>query len=158
MTNNRSSQDEEIIRRLESLKNDGREYPPDLLEKRRNSYNKATRGLIVGVPAGGILKGLLHSLPHTGEAILKTVLISALVVEAGVSAYVFRNEIRDWLVGTEAPTVVVSPYVIQPTITSTATFTPTSTPTETATLLEPTKKPHPTDQGLHLGQTKTPEP
>lgn len=152
MTSKLSPQDEEILRRLLNLKNTGANYPADLLEKRRNAYQRAAMGLVLGVPALGIGKGLLRFLPRTGPAIFKSVLIGALAIEAGVGAYVFHDQIIDWFVGTETPVVTVLPSIPQPTMTGTATFTPT--PTETITLVDMLR---PTDQGYHYGQTKTPK-
>ena len=159
MTDKRSLPNEEIIQRLESLKQVGAEYPGDLLKKRRTSFRNAAMGLVVAVPVIGIGKGLLHLLPHTTEAALKVILVSVLMVEAGLGAYVFRDQILNWLaVETVTPTYTLPSRTPQPNLTSsgTPTFSPTATVTATIFFVDPTKKPHPTDLGYHYGQTRTP--
>ena len=156
MTDNFSSQEQEIIKRLSNLKNAGPGYPADLLEKQRASYRKASLGLVGAVPAGGIFKGLVHLIPHMTKTTLEWILISTLVAEVGACTYIFRDQIRDILVPrAETPVAAYDSRTPRPTLTNTATPTPTATATRTSTA---TPKPASTDQGHHYGQTQTPKP
>lgn len=152
-----SPQDEEIIRQLKGLDRSAPVYPANTFEKRRASFREAANGLILGVPSVGFLKGRFNFLSHLSARTLEAVLIGTLVVEAGISAYVFRDPIRDWFMAESS-----TPVILQSTGTPrpTQTETPTPTPTMTGTLAFPTAtlKAPSTDQGLHLGQTKTPKP
>lgn len=155
MTNKVPLQDEELIRRLGKLKDAGAGYPADLLEKRRAFFRNAVMGLTLPIPAAGIIKGLVHFLTHITWGTMKGILIGAIVVELGLSAYLFRDEIKDWLTSeTATPAVTFPSRTPRPTLTSTATPTPTLTASTTMT----TPKPHPTDPGHHYGQTQTPKP
>lgn len=157
MKDNFSPQDEEIIRQLKNLDRAAPEYPANTLQKRRDSFRKAADGLIMGIPAAGLLKGRFGSLGHLTARTLEIILIGTLLVEAGVGAYLFRDQIREWFMAeTSKPVVLQSTWTPRPTRTE----TPSPTPTMTATLTFPTAnlKTPPPDQGLHLGQTKTPKP
>jgi len=173
MTERLSPRDKDIIRRLRSLKNAGSDYPADVLKKRRASFQNAVLGLTLPIPAAGFVKRLMRYLLHTTNAALEVILVSALVIAAGLGVYLYRDQIRDqiqnWLASEMGrPTVTLSFPTPQPTMTSTATLTTTptatatltTTPTATGTIytVEPTQKPRPTDQGHHYGQTKTPGP
>ena len=183
MTDKLSPRDEDIIRRLRSFKNAGSDYPADLLGKRRASFRNAAMGLTLPLPAAGFVKRLMRYLLHTTNAALKVILVSALVVMAGLGVYLYRDQIRDqimnWLASdTVTPTVTLSSHAPLSTLSGTATptpiptaaatpttahmatTTPTPTPTATGTIftVEPTQTPRPTDPGHHYGQTKTPKP
>jgi hypothetical protein len=179
VTDKLSPQDEDIIRRLRSFENAGSDYPADVLEKRRASFHNAARGLVVAVPAAGFVKGLMHYLLHTTEAALKVILVCELLAATGLGAYLYRDQIKNWLAfETGRPTVTLSSRTPLPTMTSAATLTttptapatptpiptapatPTPTRTATATIFsaEPTQTPRPTNPGNHYGQTQTPRP
>lgn len=155
MTDEFKPQDEEIIQHLKALSQTSAEYPANSLKKRRKSFRKEARGLLIAVPLAGFLKSPLSFLTQVPAKTLEFVLVGVLLAEVGLSAYVFRDQIRDWL-STETST----PVILQSTWTPQPTQTETPTPTQTATLPVPTstQKTPPTNQGFHFGQTKTPKP
>lgn len=159
MTDQHSPQDYEIIEHLRRLKASGADYPVEPLNKRRASFLKKVNGFALFAPFAGLSKGRFHFLSHlTGKGV-EAVLVSLLAVGAGLGVYLSRDQIKDWLTPQTSPPAVT---LSTSTPTLTLTLTPTLTPTPTETLLPEgptsTKKPIPTDQGYHYGQTKTPKP
>jgi hypothetical protein len=163
VTDKFSQQDEEIIRQLRELNRLTADYPADSFKKRRASFVNPSNGLILGIPVVGFLKSRFSFLAHVPAKSLEIMLVSVLVAEVGLSTYLFRNQIKDWLTADNTPQIVtLSAPLVQPSLTSSLTSSPTATltPTATASPALPTNTPNPppTDQGLHLGQTKTPKP
>jgi len=151
--------DEKIIEHLRTLKHAGKNYPVDIFKKRRASFRKETSGLILAGPGAGLLKGRFHFLAQIPAKSLEIILVSVLVAEVGLSAYLNRDQIKNWFgVETSTPTVIHSIYTHQPTLTGTPTATLTPTETRTKLFATPTRKTSPTNPGWHYGQTKTPKP
>jgi hypothetical protein len=159
VTDKISRQDEEIIKQLRDLNSSTADYPADSLKKRRASFLKTPNGLILGIPVVGFLKGRFNFLGHLPAKTLEAFLIGTLLITTVSSAYLLRDQIKDWLTSDNATqTVTLSAPLTQPSLTSSPTATLTPTATATLILSAPTKKTPPTDQGLHIGQTKTPKP
>lgn len=159
MTDKFSQQDEEIIRQLRELNRLTADYPADSFKKRRASFVNPSNGLILGIPVVGFLKSRFSFLAHVPAKSLEIMLVSVLVAEIGLSTYLFRDQIKDWLTADNATqNVTLSAPFVQPSLTASPTATLTPTATATLFLPAPTIKTPPTDQGLHLGQTKTPKP
>lgn len=99
--------EQEVIRLLTSLKNAENGYPSDLLKSRREmfieqsalvaaSMNSALDVNNNGTSAGGSsssASAASSSAPASIGTILQTVLIVAIVVEAGVATYLYRDKI-----------------------------------------------------------------
>jgi hypothetical protein len=159
VTDKFSQQDEEIIRQLRELNRLTADYPADSFKKRRASFVNPSNGLILGIPVVGFLKSRFSFLANVPAKSLEIMLVSVLVAEVGLSTYLFRDQIKDWLTADNATqTVTLSVPFVQPSLTSSPTATLTPTATATLFLPAPTIKTPSTDQGLHLGQTKTPKP
>lgn len=158
-------------------------YPAKLLEKRRAAF----LGLVAGVTAGslaheGIFRGLKHIKLPAKDAFIQLVLGTALITELAVSAYVFRDTIRDFFkkdtptpamiipanIDTVTPAFVDSPEAPTETLVPTATYIITTAPQTTpepdpvsTQLSTPVPTDNPTDvpdgtPGKHLGQTPKP--
>jgi len=151
-------------------------YPAELLEKRR----KAFLGLVAGLTAGtlvhqGIAKGFKNIKLPAKDALIQLILGTTLIAEIAISAYVFRDKIRDFLKkDTPTPAIVipanVTPVFVDspeaptetpiPTATNIITTVPQNTPEPGPVSTEPLL-PSPTDipdgtPGKHLGQTPGP--
>jgi hypothetical protein len=159
VTDEFSPQDKEIIQHLKALDNSSAGYPAQSLKNRRDAFREEASALIIGLPAAGFLKSRLGFLSNIPAKTLEYILIGVLVAQAGLGAYIFRDEIREWFTAeTSTPVTLQSTWTPRPTLTETPTATETATSTATITLPTATLKTPPTDQGLHLGQTKTPKP
>jgi hypothetical protein len=159
VTDLHSPQDYEIVERLRRLKTSRADYPVEPLKKRRASFMKKVNGFALFAPFASLSKGRFQFLSHLSAKGAEVVLVSLLAVGAGMGVYLSRDQIKDWLTPqTSTPAITLS--TSRPTLTPT--LTPTFAPTPTETLLPEsptsTKKPIPTDQGYHYGQTKTPKP
>jgi hypothetical protein len=148
--------DNEVVHLLKKLKDSNGAYPPDMLALRRQGYMRqvsevgAAAGLAMGLKnmaKGG--KGAAGLSSATGT-VVEALLIIALVAEAGVASYFYRDKIAEYFrSATNSPRVeevVGPPIVTSPlaemqltpspvvtTVTSTRTLTP-STPSGTPSL------------------------
>lgn len=175
--------DQDIIKLLSNLNKSGVPYPPDLLAARRVTFMKQAAQLAnVLKPATQSPKGRgPKSLPPSTGALLETVLIVAIVAEAGTAAYVYRARLTDLIksfsqsphvADTTVPHPSIATHTIQPVIIFGESLTPIiNTPTpftlETPQLsddnngnnqADATPIPDKGNNGLHLGQTKVPDP
>ena len=103
--------DSEIVKLLSKLKGTGSSYPVALLASRRQRFLRQVATLGFGTVAAVALKETAKaaggaSIPSGASIILETVLIVAIVAEAGYVAIVHRERILDWFqVKSAQPTV-----------------------------------------------------
>ena len=185
-------EDQKIIELLTKLKNGDGNYPKKLLASRRHIYLNQIASIGAGVGIGAGLKtatktsktGAVSHLPAiSASSLIESVLIVAIVIQASIVAYNYRNNIAEFFRSLSSVPIDVSIPVTEPslsgvmTITPTVTGIPTGTPSITATP-EPTdttgvdkdnstvqdatvtETPKPKDNnGNHFGQTpKPPKP
>lgn len=194
--------DKDVLQLFASLKNAESNYPQGMIESRRNTFAKQAAAMAILAKASG--SGGVASTTATGQAastasssaagiggasmgtILETALIVAIVVEAGVAAYAYREKITQFIKSTFGPKIeqtanppnnsssdliTIEETQETPEITPTGTMTETPVPPE---LVNPGSEnnngnnnngdaqvastPATTDDnnGLHLGQTKQP--
>jgi hypothetical protein len=143
--------DQDIIRLLTRLKDVHVEYPENMLVARRQSYLKQMAEMEFGMGGGrGIRSTRLPSQSSTISALLETALIVAIVAEASIMTYFYREKLVDFFQGLTAasrteevtpPSVIpisskIQEISLSPAISSTAvpasptgtTETPTSAP------------------------------
>jgi hypothetical protein len=184
-------QDQEIIRLLTKLKDVDEQYPESLLVARRRSYLKRMTEISLGISGDTNVRNPVKSpraaslSPHT-STFLETVLIVAIVAEAGLAAYFYRDQLSDFFqtLGTSSNVEEVPPPArdpvppeaqeVSPATRSTAipedtlgiTVTPTGTPVpgrqDQTPAIDPlsTTPVSPEDKGNngnHYGQTPKPE-
>ena len=145
-------EDKQVIELISKLKNSNGTYPKDMLYSRREQFMRqvANAGLGMGIGAG-----IKHAAEHSQTAatvtttitgkIIETVLIAAIVIEAGATSYVYRHKIADFFKSfreTPSPTAsetihqaVGNPSTSLPDILPTLTPPPTSSIPSTATLI-----------------------
>jgi len=195
--------DKDVLQLLTSIRNSENNYPQDMIESRRDMFTKQAAAMAVLMKAG--INGA--NTTGTGQAastasttssgatvgiggmsmgtLLETLLVIAIVAEAGVATYVYREKIAEFFNSTFGPKVEQvsnpindSPDTIASNETSTA-ETSTGTVTVTETPLHPgytppaqandnngsgdagnaqiTSTPDANNgNGLHLGQTQQP--
>ncbi|HSB02208.1 MAG TPA: hypothetical protein VLE49_16280 [Anaerolineales bacterium] len=177
-------QDQDIIRLLTKLKDVQGEYPEKMLLARRQSYLKRIMELEVGMSGGKAIRNASQNTKPV-STLLETALIVAIVAEASVMAYFYRDKLADFVqtITTGARTEQGTPRVIptalegqgitpSPAITSTAataslaviTDTPINTPipgiagdnNNTTPGVSSTPVPN-GNNGNHYGQTPKPE-
>jgi len=196
--------DKDVLQLLANLKNTQSAYPEDMIKSRRDDFTKQAAALAVLMKAGGstaTATGSGQAVSTTAATsssaasgiggaslgtILETALVVAIVAEAGIATYVYREKIAEFINSTFGPKVEQvanppdnSPEAI-PSIES-VTGIPTESPTATVTEsplppsftpsvkaensnnnggggdIQVTSTPDPNqDNGLHLGQTKQP--
>jgi len=140
-----NSKDDEIIKLLTKLKNANEGYPLDMMETRRQGYLKhmAEMGLKVGRGADiqqTVRNGTAASVPLATSRLLEAALVVAIVAEASVVAYLYRDKLADVFqsVSTtpQVQEVTAAPEIISvvPSLESTGVPTWTATPTITSTL------------------------
>ncbi len=153
--------EQEVIRLLTSLKNAENEYPPDLLKSRREmfiqqsalaaaSMNTALDVNNNGANAGGSSSSApaaSSSAPASIGTILQTVLIVAIVVEAGVATYLYRDKIAGFF------SSVFSPRVEQIGIPPDQSSSPDNLPSTADAALTETPVPTMTDPSASTGET-----
>jgi F0F1-type ATP synthase membrane subunit c/vacuolar-type H+-ATPase subunit K len=183
-----------VIDLLGKIKNSHGEYPNSLMIPRREKYLKQVAGIGLGIGLGAGIKAttktprggssILHLPAFTASSLFETILVIAIIVEAGIVAYNFRDNIFEFLVSlsstprveevtltssvespqpetgiSDSPTPVETPTASS-TVTSTDTSTTgSSTDGETKDNNNVTATPDPNDdEGKHLGQTPKPPP
>jgi len=116
MTDKFSPSDEEIIQNLRSLKDSGQVYPEHSLQKRRALFQQTATTLVLTGPALGFPKDPFHYFSHLPARVVEMIMISVLVVEAGLGVYLFRDQIKGWLFpGSDTPTVLLSTRTVDGT-------------------------------------------
>ena len=195
---NKPFNDQDVLNLLTNLKSAESSYPSEMIESRRDVYMKQAAAMAVlagaggnGASAAGNAQMSAASSASTSTAsggltisgLLETALVVAIVVEAGIVTYIYRDRISDFIKSTLSPRVeqtanpldgslISVPAVARETTTAEETITVTVTSMETPTppdLSAPAgdnnsnsdsevqATPDPTDNpGLHLGQTKQP--
>lgn len=190
--------DKDVLQVLTSIKNSEAQYPKDLAASRRDVFTKQAAAMAVLLKAsvngtGANQTAETASTTSSGAAtgagslsmstLLETLLVIALVTEAGVATYVYREKIAEFFNSIFGPRVeqVSSPTNNSPEILVSDEPTASELPDETATATEtplplsytpPTQAnddsngsgnpqtkstPDPNDDdGKHLGQTKQP--
>ena len=143
-------QDQEVIRELRKLKQTDKEYPPQLLAARRQRFVRRMGEISLGVGNGASLQHSIKGakyLPTSPIAsrLLETVLVVAIIAEAGAVTYFYRDRLADLLqtfVASGEVQEIISPPVITTALTTTLatpipehTFTPELESTRTPEVL-----------------------
>jgi len=188
------SEDKQVVELISKLKYSNGTYPKDLLNSRRQQFihQVANAGLGIGVGAG-LNRAAKHGRnAANGSAtlagkVLESVLIAAIALEAGTTAYIYRHQIADFFKtlnkSTETGETIQQPNnnsslsqpVLLPTLTPPSTSeTPSAIASPLGTSLPQNNNagnnntnnnsnttaatPAPTDiNGNHYGQTPKPE-
>lgn len=192
--------DKDILQLFTSLKIAENSYPQDMIKSRRDIFTKQAAAMAILAKASGnetASTGIGQGASAASSSamtiggmsigpLLETVLVIAIVAEAGVAAYAYREKIAEFFNSTFGPKVeqVVSPpdnsssdiiandenTAELPDGTSASTVTVTETPTPPGFINSESENnnsngdaqvastPAPTNDsnGLHLGQTKQP--
>lgn len=143
--------DYDVVKLLTKLKYNNEIYPKELLTPRRQTYIRrvAEIGLGVGVSSGlkTTVKSGNGSFSTIAGGLIETVLILAIVVEAGAAVYIYRDEISALIqsrlaqpkveVATPAPDTVLSPDLPEAILTEPpeVTTTPLASETPTGTIV-----------------------
>jgi hypothetical protein len=149
--------DKDVVTLLSNLKNAEQSYPSEMIQSRRDMYMKqaATMAILMKTSGGGTPTGeggASASGTGTGTGLFslgtffETALVITIMVEAGVAAYIYRDQIADFINSTLFPTVEVAanptddpsftPAVIPVTGDELATESPTITVTVTVTVTD----------------------
>jgi hypothetical protein len=148
------AKDTDVFQLLQKLKEVNGTYPPDLLAERRQGYVKQVAEIGAGAGLAAALKSTVKTAQGTGTGIppaastlLESLLVVAIVVEAGTVTYFYRDRLVDLynnitkspkVEEVSNPLVMPSPFVganIQFTVTPVFTVTGTVTPISTPSLL-----------------------
>jgi hypothetical protein len=95
-------QDQDIIRLLTKLKDTDEEYPEPMFVARRRSYLKQMTEIGLGISGGMEIRNPVKQVrvprisPIT-SAVLETILIVVIVAEASAMAYVYRDQVSDFI-------------------------------------------------------------
>jgi hypothetical protein len=163
-------QDQEIVRLLTRLKEAERGYPEDLLAARRKHYLEQIGTVGVGLGAAKAVSEAMKNAKSppvstsstVTSTLLETVLVVAIVAEAGAVAFLYRDRVADFLrtFNSSARVEEVTPLPVfaasQVSAAATSTIGSTSTPGVTNTVVMTTISPSPT--GTAAGTTETPAP
>jgi len=114
--------DQDVLNLLSNLKNTERNYPANMIKARRDMYVKQAATMVAlagaggngGTNAGTVKTTVAGSTTGGGLAtgkFLEIALVIALVVEAGIAAYIYRDKIADIINSTFSPNIetVASP-------------------------------------------------
>ena len=194
--------EKDVLQLLTSLKNSDNSYPKDMIESRRSNFAKQAAAMAVLMEAGvsganSTSAGQSASTASTASSgssaagiggasmgkILETALVIAIIAEAGVAAYIYREKIAEFFNSIFNPQAeqVANPPNNSPDLNSNSqpgtefsTETPVVTVSETPippgytpavqaddsdngdSQVSSTPAPTNDDNGLHLGQTKQP--
>jgi len=162
-------EDREVIRQLRKLKQVDKEYPSELFAARRQRFLRRMGEISLGLGAGvGLHQAIksakaLPTSPVTSK-LLETVLVVAIVAEAGAVTYFYRDKLADLLktfVASPEIQEIISPPVMPTSLTTTIstpfsehTFTPEPENTSTPQVLTASEAP----AGLAVTLTQTPDP
>lgn len=176
-------EEQQIVELLTKLKEHGGTYPKKLLASRRQFFlsQMASVGMGLGIgeglkAAGKASKGgvLSHISGISASSIVETVLVLAIVAQASVIAYVYRDKLID-LINTisssalAVPTDITIPVtgssptnsIVSDTPTATSTEISTASPSSTATPLPPISVNNNGSDATHVNSTSpavTPSP
>jgi len=152
--------DQDVLNLLTSLKNTENNYPSDMIQSRRDTYMKqaAAMAVLVGAGAGGngasasgnaqtTTSGAVTGGSVSIGKLLETALVVALVIEAGIATYVYRDKIAEFFNSTfsskieqtanppddSSPGILASEEASSVTPNGTSTITVTETPTPSVT-------------------------
>ena len=95
-------QDQEVIRQLRKLKQAEKQYPPELLTARRQRFLQQMSQISLGMGAGASIRQAVKSAkaplttPVTSK-LLETVLVVAIIAEAGAVTYFYRDKVAELL-------------------------------------------------------------
>lgn len=193
--------DKDVLQLFTSMKNAENNYPQDMIESRRDMFAKQAAAMAVLAKAGGDAVASTATTQTAATAssgaagtgssismatILETALVIAIIAEAGVAAYVYREKIAEFFNSTFGPkaeqvasppegtssdpvitdevTIIAIPSDGSPTVTITETpippelVNPGTTDNDNGgnTRVASTQAPTDDNPGLHLGQTKQP--
>jgi hypothetical protein len=147
--------DKNILELLSNLKNTENNYPSEMIQSRRDLYKKQAAAMAVLMKAAG--NGTIagdgrnaNSGPASLGTFLEIALVIMIVVEAGVAAYIYRDQIADFIDSTLSPKVeddvnppkdststpVVLPAAGEELDTATPAPLPIATPTITVTVID----------------------
>ena len=190
--------DQDVRKLLTGLKNTESAYPSEMKQSRREAYTRQAAAMAVLLKAGqntsetGSTAGnsplsntLAKLIPHAGK-VIEIVLVTAIALEALAVAYVYRNQISDFLndvfssqtvnptedlasPSLEAPGMDNTVGTVEPAITVTVTEEPAATPNIPAdsntnndgnasndVQVSPTPEPK-VNPGNHYGNTPKPD-
>jgi hypothetical protein len=113
--------DKDVLQLFTSLKSAESTYPQDMIQSRRDAFAKQAAAMAALIKAGGNgagSTGTSQAAASTGSgsttaiaggisigSLLETVLVIAIVAEAGVAAYVYREKIAEFINSTFDPKV-----------------------------------------------------
>ena len=165
-----NAKDTDVFQLLKNIKEATGIYPQELLAVRRQGYLKQVAEVSAGVGLATALKNTVKStqgtgagasLPPAASALLESVLVAAIIIEAGAVTYFYRDKFVD-LYNTmtnspkveeiSLPPVISSPiadlqFTVTPVSTMAVTETPISTPTSTLLADLPTHQDSESDSG-----------
>ena len=98
--------DKDILELLSNLKNAENNYPSEIIQSRRDLYKKQAAAMAVLVKTTGN-GGSANAGPASLGTFLEIALVIMIVVEAGVAAYIYRDQIADFINSTLSPKVEV---------------------------------------------------
>ncbi len=159
-------QDHEVIDHLRQLKQTDNEYPPELLAARRQRFLRQMGELSLGVSAGASLEQAAKAPkapPATPVAsrILETVIVVAIIAEAGTVAYFYRDQLAKLVktfVASAEVQEIISPPVINTSQISVIPVSVTPSPEMTATFALPSASVSPAEVVITPTLTGTPNP
>jgi hypothetical protein len=182
-------QDQDVITRLTKLKDVQGEYPENMLVSRRQSYLKRMAEIGLGISAAQGINNITENAKPTGAVptagtLLETAIIVAIVTEASLMAYFYRDQLtvffRDLttnsgieeVVPTPTSSITLDSQEISPSPAATSTLPSTTIPTgtgiptvvsipstlnENSGTLQANSTPDPNgNNGNHYGQTPQP--
>jgi hypothetical protein len=141
--------DKDILELLSNLKNAENNYPLEMIQSRRDLYKKqaATMAVLVKTTGNGTMAGdggSANAGPASLGTFLEVALVIMIVVEAGVAAYIYRDQIADFIHSTLSPKVEVevdplrdstsTPVLLPAAGEELDTATPTALPIDTPTI------------------------
>ena len=152
--------DQDVLRLLTGLKNTESAYPSEMIQSRREAYTRQAVAMAVLMKAGQntsktsstasnspLSNSIAKLIPHAGK-VMEIILVTAIALEALAVAYIYRDQISDFLIETFSSRVVnptedlASPSLKAPSVDDDST-TDTPEPTITVTVTEePTTTPN----------------
>ena len=93
--------DEKVVELLSKLKNSNGDYPSDMFASRRRTYLKQVANVGLGIGIGAGFKNAAKGGNGAGATatitskILEVALVTAIAIEAGTAAYLYRDKIAD---------------------------------------------------------------
>lgn len=154
-------QAQDIIRLLTKLKDIDEQYPAHMLVAQRRSYLKRMTEIGLGIRADHSIRNAAENKkpPHgssTASTLLETALIVAIVAEAGVMAYFYRDKMADFFrtITTDSRGGEITPPPVIPTSLEVQGVTPSPAITSTSPLTAAAEN----SAGIIVTATSTPAP